>query len=169
MVLEKLKDQLDALDPHLRQRLDARGFDAHRLLDWAASLGSETAERNRLRGEVRPVPTDQIPCLPARGTSEHERLAARGRAELAAGRVAVCVLAGGMATRMGGVVKGLLDALPQIRFLDLRLAEIDQLAQAYGAAPPFWLMTSEPTNGPLRAALGPRCDGRQVDTFEQLV
>jgi UTP--glucose-1-phosphate uridylyltransferase len=77
------------------------------------------------------------------------------------------VLAGGMATRMGGVVKALVEALPGKTFLDLRLDEIAALEKRYGVAPPFWLMTSEPTEEKTRAALGDHLDGDRVATFTQ--
>jgi len=74
-----------------------------------------------------------------------------------------------MATRMGGVVKALVEALPGKTFLDLRLAEIDAVTRKFGARPPLWLMTSEATEGPIRAALGDRLKTGEVATFEQFV
>ena len=93
-----------------------------------------------------------------------------GARALAAGELAVCVLAGGMATRMGGVVKALVEVEPGRTFLDLRLAERAHVAAEHGVAPPLWLMTSEPTEGPIAAALAthPQADDA-VATFEQLV
>jgi UTP--glucose-1-phosphate uridylyltransferase len=79
------------------------------------------------------------------------------------------VLAGGMATRMGGVVKALVEALPGKRFLDLRLAEQAALARANGKSVPLWLMTSEATYGPIVEALGDRIDGENLAVFEQCV
>jgi len=73
----------------------------------------------------------------------------RGRAALRAGQVALVVLAGGMATRMGGVVKALVEALPGKTFLELRLREIEALERTYGVAPPLWLMTSHSTEEPI--------------------
>ncbi|MFS8071626.1 MAG: UTP--glucose-1-phosphate uridylyltransferase, partial [Byssovorax sp.] len=96
-------------------------------------------------------------------------LEALGLAALRRGEVALCVLAGGMATRMGGVVKALVEALPGRTFLDLRLAENAHLERLSGHKVPLWLMTSEPTDGPIRAALGDRLDGDYLATFEQFV
>jgi UTP--glucose-1-phosphate uridylyltransferase len=93
------------------------------------------------------------------------RLAEKGAAELAAGRVALVVLAGGMATRMGGVVKALVEALPGKTFLELRLAEVDALGKRYGKTPPLWLMTSDATDEKTREALGSRLDGEGVAAF----
>jgi UTP--glucose-1-phosphate uridylyltransferase len=74
-----------------------------------------------------------------------------------------------MATRMGGVVKALVEALPGRRFLDLRLGENDHLSAAAGRRVPLWMMTSEATDGAIRAALGDRNDADLLTTFEQFV
>lgn len=166
-----LDDQLTGLGPDLQARLRARGFDAERLRRWAATLGKDRDARNRLAGEVEPPAPGDVADAPVEGTPEHARLAAVGEAALQRGELALCVLAGGMATRMGGVVKALVEALPGKRFLDLRLGEIDHLA-ARGARVPLWLMTSEATNDAIREALGDRLgEGArgEVATFEQHV
>jgi UTP--glucose-1-phosphate uridylyltransferase len=164
-----LADQLDALSSPLQARLAARGFDRAKLESWARTVGQGRDARNRLRGLVEaPRPGDVVDA-PAPGTAEHDALAAAGREALARGEVALCVLAGGMATRMGGVVKSLVEALPARTFLDVRLAEIDHLRRELGARVPFWLMTSEATDAPIRAALGERLARGEVATFEQCV
>src|SRR6185436_19462448 len=52
-------------------------------------------------------------------------------------------------------------------FLDLRLAEIGSVERRYGAAPPFWLMTSDATEDKTRAALDGELDDDRVATFTQ--
>ena len=47
----------------------------------------------------------------------------QGREAIARGEPALCVLAGGMATRMGVVVEALVELAPGVTFLDARLAE----------------------------------------------
>ncbi len=115
-----------------------------------------------------PYPGD-LGELPAAGTPEHEALRARGQEALTRGEVALCVLAGGMATRMGGVVKALVDALPGRSFLDLRVAESAHVSRVAGRRMPLWMMTSEATEGPIRDALGARHDPEHLTTFEQFV
>jgi UTP--glucose-1-phosphate uridylyltransferase len=164
-----LADELASLPSELRDRLEARGFRDDRLLSWAASMGTDRDARNRLTGEVEaPLPGD-VADLPAEGSDEHTRLRALGLDALRAGRVAFCVLAGGMATRMGGVVKALVEALDGKSFLELRLAEQEALERELGAVVPLWLMTSEATYGPIVEALGARRDGERIAVFEQCV
>jgi UTP--glucose-1-phosphate uridylyltransferase len=166
-----LRDELAGLSPAMIERLAARGFDAERLTRWAQSIGEDRDRRNRLPAEVEPPAPGDVTDAPIAGTEAHARFREAGLAALRAGEVALCVMAGGMATRMGGVVKALVEALPGRRFLDLRLAENEHLRTAHRANVPLWLMTSEATDGPIREALAVRADSSdaEVITFEQFV
>lgn len=165
-----LQQQLQNLSPDLLQRLHQRGFSESRLAGWAASLAAHNPERNRLQGRVEPPRPEDIHDAPSLGSPEYERCLELGRKALREGQVALCVLAGGMATRMGGVVKALVEAIPSKTFLELRWLEHEQLRRAHGEpGVPLWLMTSEATNTPIREALGDRCDGVDCATFEQHV
>jgi UTP--glucose-1-phosphate uridylyltransferase len=162
--MSRLAEELSSLDPALRGRLEARGFRDETLLAWATTIGGDPGERNRLRGRVEPVPASMLTSDV--GTAEARAL---GRRELESGRVAACVLAGGMATRMGGVVKALVEVLPGVTFLDARLAEVRELRDR-GIEVPLWLMTSEATDGAIRVALAERPDGAALArTFEQFL
>jgi UTP--glucose-1-phosphate uridylyltransferase len=164
-----LDEELRQLPAQLRARLEVRGFRAERLLAWAASRSVDREQRNRLSGEVEPPRPNDVEDAPIPGSEEHRALEVRGLEALARGEVALCVLAGGMATRMGGVVKALVEALPGRSFLDLRLGEQTAWAERVGARPPLWLMVSEATRGPIEQALGARLDGTSIATFEQCV
>jgi UTP--glucose-1-phosphate uridylyltransferase len=162
-----LAKQLAALSPTLLARLRARGFDPERLHAWARDLGEGRDARNRLPGTVEPPAKGDVIDAPVAGTAEHARLEALGLAALRRGEVALCVLAGGMATRMGGVVKALVEALPGTTFLDARLAEREHWQRVSGAVLPMWLMTSHATDAPVREALGDRLDRGRVAVFGQ--
>jgi UTP--glucose-1-phosphate uridylyltransferase len=150
-------------------RLAARGFAAAQLEAWARTIGVDRDKRNRLPGAAEPpYAGDVLPC-PEPGTEAHIHATARGMAALRNGEVALCLLAGGMATRMGGVVKSLVEALPGHSFLDLRLGENAHISRVSGKRVPLWMMTSEATEGPIRAALGDRLDPEYLTTFEQHV
>lgn len=164
-----LEQQLAGLSPSLLERLRARGFSPERLLSWASHIGVDRDSRNRLQGSVEPPAPGDVVDAASEDTPEHAKLAALGREALRRGEVALCVLAGGMATRMGGVVKALVDALPGHSFLDLRLRENAHLAQLSGQRVPLWLMTSEATDQAIREALGDRLDADYLATFEQFV
>jgi UTP--glucose-1-phosphate uridylyltransferase len=168
-----LDEQLAKLPPEVRALLDAHAFDVARLRALGDDLRSSTpAEerrdvRNRVKGEVLPPAPNELLDLPAPGTPEHARLAALGAEALRAGELAFCVMAGGMATRMGGVVKALVETFDGLTFLDVRLRENAVLGARAGRPVPLWLMTSDATEAPLRAALKERNAGSHVATFSQ--
>jgi UTP--glucose-1-phosphate uridylyltransferase len=162
-----IRDQLSALPAPTRKLLHEHRFDVARFERLAARLRAGETISNRERGSVEaPAPGD-VAELPQAGSAAHARLAALGRDALAADRVALVVLAGGMATRMGGVVKALVEALPGKTFLDLRLAELDAHERDHGVRPPLWLMTSDATDAAIRQALADRLDGERIAAFTQ--
>ena len=79
---------------------------------------------------------------------------------------AFVTLAGGMATRMGSVVKALVEALPGRTFLDLRWASS---ARSRTRRPSGTVLfhTSPRHEAALRAALGHRVDGERIAVFAQ--
>jgi UTP--glucose-1-phosphate uridylyltransferase len=170
-----LRDEIAHLPSQLRARLDAAGFDADRLCALAAPLhararGEATTardERNRVHGVVEPPRPDDVFDAPSGAGPGDDALGAIGLAAIRSGRTALCVMAGGMATRMGGVVKALVPALGDRTFLDLRLGENTTWSERAAAPLPLWLMTSEATDAPIRAALAERAVGPNVATFMQ--
>ncbi len=164
-----IAQQLRSLPPETRSRLESYGFDDAWFVREAKRLHEEGRRDNRVRGEVAPPADDDISDLPEADSAEWTSLTDDGFAELEAGRAALVVLAGGMATRMGGVVKALVEALPGRTFLDLRLAGHRALEERVRRRIPFWLMTSHATDEAIREALGDRLDGYYIATFPQMV
>ena len=162
-----LEAQLAALPADFQKTLAECGFNAARLVELAKPLQNGVAADNLVKGVLTPPTASDVVQLPAPGTAEHARLRALGEESLRRGEYALVVLAGGMATRMGGVVKALVDAIPGKSFLDLRLREVEVLAQRYGARPPLWLMTSQSTDEKIRTALGRHLQDDDVATFRQ--
>ncbi|HET9957866.1 MAG TPA: UTP--glucose-1-phosphate uridylyltransferase [Polyangiaceae bacterium] len=164
-----LEAQYQALPEQLKATLTRYGFDLAQFLELASRVKAGKIEDNYVKGELQPPKPEDVQSLPAKDTPAYAELVALGEEELRAGRVALAVLAGGMATRMGGVVKALVEALPGKTFLDLRLQEIESNRQKYGKAPPLWLMASYSTEGPLRQALGARVDHDKIGLFTQFI
>ena len=149
---------LSTLDPELRRRLDAAGFVPEQLLELAASLhegdpATRRRTRNSVKGEVTPPRPGEITKVPEAGTPENERLRKRAFEAMAKGELAFCTMAGGMATRMGGIVKALVDVFPGHSFLQLRLADNRAATKHAGRPIPLWLMTSDATHEDIVAAL----------------
>src|SRR5450432_4760439 len=131
-----LDQQLAELPPDVKARLAQHRFDPERFKELAGRLRTESAEDNFMKGTIKPPPADALISLPPVGSPEYQRLVAVGEQALREGRVALLVLAGGMATRMGGVIKALVDAIPGKSFLDLRRAEMRAIERRYQAVPP---------------------------------
>jgi UTP--glucose-1-phosphate uridylyltransferase len=162
-----LDNDLARLEPALSRQLADAGFDPERLRGWADGLLHAGPGVNRVAGRVEPPAPGDVRDLPPRASDEGRRLTGLGEAALGRGELALVVLAGGMATRMGGVVKALVEALPGITFLDARLAEREHWERASGVPLPIWLMTSHATDAPVREALAGRLDGDRVAVFGQ--
>ena len=167
-----LRKDLAALTSSRREELAKAGFDEARLLALAATLGEGDAAtrrdvRNRIAGEVTAPLEEELLRSPEPGSTEEKRLASIGDAALRKGELAFCVMAGGMATRMGGVVKALVEAVAGKTFLDLRLAENRTASARAGRPVPLWLMTSDATDEPTREALRKAGAPPHVQTFLQ--
>ena len=168
----KLRHDLDSLDPKIRTELARAGFDESRFFALAATLREGDAKtrrdvRNRIAGEVTAPREDELLRAPEAGSAEDARLAKIGEEALRRAELAFCVMAGGMATRMGGVVKALVEAVPGKTFLDLRLGENRAASERAGRPVPLWLMVSEPTEGPTKDALAKAHAPAHVRTFLQ--
>ena len=159
-----IDDDLAALEAG---ELEQLGVDADRLRGWVSGLLLAGPGVNRVRGTVLAPRPEDIDDLPARVSEDGRRLEQLGLDALGRGEVAMVVLAGGMATRMGGVVKGLVEAVPGTTFLQARLAEQGYWHERTGTELPMWLMTSHATDQAIRSALGDRIDGRTVAAFVQ--
>jgi len=79
---------------------------------------------NAVTGTLAPLPAESIVSLPALGTPERARLRAAGLGLMREGKVGAVILAGGMATRFGGVVKAVVPALDELSFLEIKKSDI---------------------------------------------
>jgi UTP--glucose-1-phosphate uridylyltransferase len=165
--MPSLAEEIERLPPDVQQRLTRHGFERARLIRLGERLAAGHDDSGLVTGSIEAPRPGDVAELPPAGSSEHARLVELGSEALRAGAVALVVLAGGMATRMGGVVKALVEALPGKTFLDIRLAEIRALERRFGKAPPFWLMTSDATDAGIRQALGSALDGERIAAFVQ--
>src|SRR5258706_9160175 len=165
--MASLESQLNTLPSETKRVLDECGFDAARLQRLAEPLQSGTLADNTVKGAITPPAPGDVVKLPEPGSAERARLERLGQDALSRAERALVVLAGGMATGMGGVVKALVDTLPGKTFLDVRLRGVDVIRERYGARAPLWLMTSQSTDQKIREALGERNDAEYVAAFLQ--
>jgi UTP--glucose-1-phosphate uridylyltransferase len=157
------------LDWNLLHRYD---FDEQRFRHTASAVACRnlSAEDSVLRSRI--TPTDEI--VTATWTDpEARRVRELGSAALAAGRVAVVVLNGGMATRFGGAVKGVVEALDGASFLALKAEDVRRASEDFGAPIPLALMNSFATDAKTKEHLQQHrrfgLDASQLTTFTQSI
>ncbi len=134
--------------------LARHGFDEARFASQRAQLARGFDPTLALvKGQVTSVsPGALVECpSPTPGVrAEHE---ARGLEALRRGQVALVMLAGGMATRFGGVAKACSPCLPERSFLALRLGQLARQRAQLGVEVPVALMTSFATEEAIAAHL----------------
>ena len=125
----------------LDEILERYGFDEPLFAELRARVASSelSKESNLVQGELEPLADEELTRLPE-------------EAEPDFAGVAVAVLNGGMATRFGGAVKGLVEAVDGVSFLDWKLRD------AENAGVPVVLMNSFATDDETRAHVGERDD-----------
>lgn len=120
-------------------------FDAERFRAEAARIGrGELTEASAIIPAERlaPPPDAAVEDLAEPGDPRRRQFEALGRDALARGQVASVVLNGGMATRFGGVVKGVVEVYDGKSFLALKAEDVRRAASHFGAPVPLVLMNS---------------------------
>jgi UTP--glucose-1-phosphate uridylyltransferase len=129
-----LRAQCGSLDVHLdRAWMEARARDVRE--------GRIGPRLNRLASDPRPAGPEDVDAIERLDPAQQRELEALGRDLLARGKVVAAVLNGGMATRFGGVVKGVVPVFGTQSFLELKLRQ----ALRAGATP-FLVMNSFATH-----------------------
>lgn len=111
------------LEPSLLAHLTPWGFDTQQL-DAFIVRCTQSALTNAVKGALTPPLPEDVRPLPPRGSAEHDALTALGNEALKKKQVGVVILAGGMATRFGGVVKAVVPVLDEKSFLQLKLEDV---------------------------------------------
>jgi UTP--glucose-1-phosphate uridylyltransferase len=154
------------IDESTRKALSPFGFDENALARFATRVADDGS--NAVRGALAPPADDDVVALPALGTAERRRLREKGLALLAERKVGVVILAGGMATRFGGVVKAVVPVLGERSFLQIKLDDLATLAKKTGVTVPTCVMSSFATHERICTHLRD-IDGSDVEVFPQLV
>ena len=134
-------------------------------------LGDELGDaQNRITGRVEPPEAGDLQALPPLGSDLRRALTERGQEAMRRGEVAAVILAGGMATRFGGVVKAAVEVLDGKSFLELKLEDIAAVAGRADATIPVYLMSSFATDEAIRTMAEPLSTERvPIETFSQFI
>ena len=155
---------LDELDETTRALLRRYGFDEPLFEQLRRRLIEGRAEEddNRVGGCLEPMLPGDLVRLPPLRSAARESWADLGRESLARGQVCAVVLAGGMATRFGGVVKASVEVLPQERSSISARGQDRPAVAARGRSVPVLLMTSFATDAEI-TALAHTLGGQRLD------
>ena len=99
-----------------RYHFDEQLFERLRTL---VADGTVSEQSNYVRGEIEPLPSEALVPL-------DRALVHKGQEAIDRGEVAAAVLNGGMATRFGSVVKGIVEAVDGRSFLEWKLLDAEQ-------------------------------------------
>jgi len=138
------------------------GFDQQLFAGWRAAVAAGKLSRagNAVTSPLLPPPRGALAELPRHDSQACRDLQRRGDAAIAAGQLGIVVLNGGMATRFGGVVKGVVEVLGKDRsFLGLVAEDIRRAQRETGGRIALFLMNSFATDELTKAHL------RQHDDF----
>jgi UTP--glucose-1-phosphate uridylyltransferase len=164
-----------SLTPDQLEFLRRFGFDELLFAAWRKGVahGWLAKDKNVLRQPMLPPQPNAIQRLPKRGSTERAALEELGAEAIARGELGVVILNGGMATRFGGVVKGIVPALGTRSFLDLKMSDVAKAQTQHGGRIAVFLMNSFATDAATREHLAARehfgLDPAQVRCFTQFI
>ncbi|HLF67769.1 MAG TPA: UTP--glucose-1-phosphate uridylyltransferase [Gaiellaceae bacterium] len=161
---------LDEVDSGTRDTLERFGFDAALFEQLRARVasGELSPESNVVTGSLAPPDPDDLTALPELGDAAYDDAREAGLRALRAGEIAQVVLAGGMATRFGGVVKAVVEAVDGRSFLEAKLEATQELERGVRARVPVALMTSFATDEVVRSHVAGKNLGEPL-VFHQFV
>ncbi|MEO6593196.1 MAG: UTP--glucose-1-phosphate uridylyltransferase, partial [Planctomycetota bacterium] len=156
--------------------LQRYGFDAELQQRWQEDIaaGRLSKSTNAVTGDLLAPPPGTLQQLPGSGTKAWRALEELGRTAIARGELGVVVLNGGMATRFGGVVKGVVPVLgPERTFLALAIEDVLRAERCTGGHVPMFFMNSFTTDEATRAHLVEHehfgADNKRIECFTQFI
>ena len=167
---------MNGISEHQLAFLRQFGFDAELQRRWRDDVASGRLAKaaNAVKGDLLVPPPLALNELPASASAARRELDRIGRQAIAAGQLGVVVLNGGMATRFGGVVKGVVPVLnPTRSFLGLVVEDLRAIEQATGGRVPLFLMNSFATDVATKAHFAQHghfgADPARIHHFTQFV
>ncbi len=112
--------------------LNECGFDEILFESWRKSVnqGWLSEENTLIKSELLAPPQGSINNRPKRDSEEFDAEFDLGASSIASGQLGIVILNGGMATRFGGVVKGIVGMLGQGRsFLALKFEDVTDIVR----------------------------------------
>jgi len=156
--------------------LNQYGFDQELQQRWQEGLraGTLSIATNAVTGDLLVPPPGTVQKLPGSGTKAWRELERIGNEAINKGELGVVVLNGGMATRFGGVVKGVVPVLgPERSFLGLCVEDVLQAERIAQGQVRLWLMNSFATDKSTKEHVAEHAhfggDPARIEHFTQFV
>jgi len=149
------------------------GFEPQLFEAWRKGVaeGWYSRDNNRIKGDLLAPESGTVLDLPRQDTPEAKELIQLGENTLARGELGAVILNGGMATRFGSVVKGIVNVTASRSFLGLRFEDVRNAQERAGEPIPVYLMNSFATEEDTRKHLEDNAyfglDPDQVTMFNQ--
>jgi len=106
--------------------------------------GGFSDENNIIKGKVEP-PAESMYFYCDRNPDKNNKLCTISESAIKNGKLGVVIVNGGMATRFGGVVKGIVEVYDGKSFLQIKLEQIKRANEKYKTKIPIFLMNSYAT------------------------
>lgn len=152
------------------------GFDPALQQRWQTDVaaGRLAKATNAITGDLLAPPAADLKKLPGSLTKAAREFEKLGREAIAKGQLGVVVLNGGMATRFGGVVKGVVPVLGKARsFLGLLFEDVLRAERQTKGRVPVFLMNSFATDEATRAHFAEHdnfgADPSRIEHFTQFI
>ncbi len=152
------------------------GFDAERFARWQSEVadGTLSIAKNAVADDLLAPPPGTIRKLPGSSSKGWRDLDRIGREAIAQGQLGIVVLNGGMATRFGGMVTGMVPVLGRTRsFLALCVEDVQRAEHLYSGKVQLFLMNSFATDEATKTHFADNdqfgLDPAQVHHFTQFV
>ena len=131
--MNTLKAALSELDEATQDLLSEHHFDRDTWLSLASDIQAASGDvpSNLISGELQPPSSQNLDTLPPEKSEDAARLIDLGMNAIANDEVMVLVLNGGMATRFGGVVKGVVPVLDNLTFIGWKLQSTAQASRGH--------------------------------------
>ncbi len=136
------------IKPEIQAELSALNFDpvAMEELRQKVLSGEYSQKANYCRPPPVPPEAEHLAYFPTRESASYRYFYELGIKALAAGRVGVAILNGGMATRFGGVVKGALEVNRERSFLKMKIDDVRLWQERLNVNIPVFIINSFATD-----------------------
>ncbi|MBN1383483.1 MAG: UTP--glucose-1-phosphate uridylyltransferase [Elusimicrobia bacterium] len=103
--------------------------------------GTFSSKNNIIKDKISP-PDETAFFNPKKDTAKKEKYAETGKETIKNGKLGVVIVNGGMATRFGGVVKGIVEVYDKKSFLQIKIEQIKKINRKYNVSIPVYFMNS---------------------------